>query len=90
MPYPTAGDIEHFGIFEYRIENSDGELIPGRFTFVPEEKNETKLLPNEQAAPQELVIRDTIAYTLSGQGSITLPPGQYLAPPLQRGMRHEI
>ena len=77
LPYRTAGDIEEFGIFEYRIENSDGELMPGRFTFVPDEQRETKLLPNEQAAPKELAIRDTVVYTLSGQGAITLPPGQY-------------
>ncbi len=76
-PYLTAGEIDDFGIFDYRIENSDGLLIPGRFTFVPATKKTEKLLPNEQAAPADLAIRDNVLYTLSGQGALTLPPGQY-------------
>ena len=76
-PAQAAGEPDECGTLEFEILNSDGQPMPGRLTFIGEEGAGAELFPNTQVMPNELAIRSNVIYTLSGRGSVTVPPGRY-------------
>ncbi|HUU83534.1 MAG TPA: CehA/McbA family metallohydrolase [Phycisphaerae bacterium] len=77
IPAPTAGNEAPVAILDYSILDENGQPIPGRLTFLGELGAPETLFPNTQAAPNELAVRQDVIFTLSGRGSITVPPGTY-------------
>lgn len=75
----TAGPRADVATFRFSIRNESGALIPGRLTFMPVGADNARpdLFPNVKAKPKDLAVRRNLVYTLSGEGAITVPPGEY-------------
>lgn len=75
--FPTAAPESQPGILRFKINDSSGQLIPGRLTFVGSGGAFAELFSNTAAAPDELAVRRNIIYSKSGQGAVTVPAGRY-------------
>ncbi len=81
-PATTAGDIDNAAMFSFRVTDDTGTTIPCRLTFLPAEGESRhnirpNLFPNPEADPTRLAVRRNVAYTITGEGTITVPPGDY-------------
>ena len=74
---PTAGEVENPAILKFEILDEAGRAIPGRLTFLGKNGPGAKLFPSAAAAPDELAVRNNVIYSLSGRGSVTVPPDKY-------------
>lgn len=64
-------------LVRFSIADTDGAPMPGRLTFVGARGPNAELFPNTQALPSDLAVRKNVVYTLSGNGAITVPAGEY-------------
>ncbi len=81
-PARAAGDIDNPATFTFRITDDTGAAIPCRLTFLPAQGDNRhnirpNLFTNPDADPDRLAVRRNVAYTITGEGSITVPPGDY-------------
>lgn len=81
-PARTAGDTQSAATFTFRVTDDTGAAIPCRLTFLPATGDNRynarpDLFPNANADPDRLAVRRNVAYTIAGEGSITVPPGDY-------------
>ena len=76
-PAELADPATPHGVLRYELREHGGRLMPGRLTFVRRAGEILDLFPNTRVRPHDLAVRRNVVYTLSGQGSITVPVGDY-------------
>jgi len=75
-PAQLTGNLEDSGVFAYSVTSGDVG-IPCRLTFLNRDGSRPTLFTKHDARPSELAVREHVVYTLSGAGSIRIPPGEY-------------
>ncbi len=70
-------------VLRFEIVDPDGNPIPGRLTFVPDDpavpdaERDFDLFPHTAARPLDLAVRRNCVSSLSGSAAITVPAGSY-------------
>ena len=77
QPAPTANIDVPQGTLIFSVKDSEGKHIPARLTFTDIDGNKSEMFPNPDASPQSLAVRNHAVYTLHGEGSITVPVGEW-------------
>jgi hypothetical protein len=76
-PSPTAGPIEHPAVLSFKLFDETGHPAAGRLSFTTEAGERPDIFPGVDADPDNLAVRRNVIYSLSGEGTITIPPGRY-------------
>ncbi|HIA72546.1 MAG TPA: hypothetical protein EYO01_07625 [Phycisphaerales bacterium] len=76
-PAPTANADTPHGTFTFTISDNEGNHIPAKLSFTDTNGNKSDMFPNPNADPKKLAVRYHAIYTLDGEGSITVPVGDW-------------
>ncbi len=76
-PAPTANADAPHGTFTFTISDNEGNHIPAKLSFTDTNGNKSDLFPNADADPKKLAVRYHAIYTLDGEGTITVPVGEW-------------
>ena len=76
-PAPTANADAPHGTFTFTISDNEGNHIPAKLCFTDTNGNKSDMFPNPNADPKKLAVRYHAIYTLDGEGSITVPVGDW-------------
>jgi len=76
-PAPTANADAPHGTFTFTISDNEGNHIPAKLSFTDTNGNKSDMFPNPNADPKKLAVRYHAIYTLEGEGTITVPVGEW-------------
>ena len=76
-PAPTANAEKPHGTLTFSVLDSEGNNIPAKLSFTDSDGNNSDLFPNASASPEKLAVRYHAIYTLDGEGTITVPVGEW-------------
>jgi hypothetical protein len=76
-PAPTANTEATHGTLTFTVVDNEGANIPAKLSFTDGEGKNLDLFPNANVDPEKLAVRYHAVYTLDGQGTITVPVGQW-------------
>jgi hypothetical protein len=77
QPAPTAGADSPNGTLTFTVSDTEGNRLPAKLSFTDIKGNNSDMFPNADADPEKLAVRYHAIYTLDGEGTITVPVGEW-------------
>ena len=77
QPAPTANADSPYGTLTFTVSDSEGNRLPAKLSFTDIKGNNSDMFPNADADPEKLAVRYHAIYTLDGEGTITVPVGEW-------------